>query len=92
LEKIITQKWIAGFPEGYNAWAEWRRTGYPKLFPIVKNDSQGAISTEFGVRRLPFSSAEKSGNQDGVADAVQKLGGPDTGATRLFWDIDKANF
>jgi len=92
LEKIITQKWIAGFPEGINAWAEWRRTGYPKLFPIVKNDSQGAIPTELGVRRLPFSSAEKSGNAAGYADAVQKLKGADTGATRIFWDIDKANF
>ena len=92
LEKIITQKWIAGFPEGINAWSEWRRTGYPKLFPIVKNDSQGAIPTELGVRRLPFSSAEKSGNAEGYADAVQKLGGQDTGATRIFWDIDKPNF
>jgi len=92
LEKIITQKWIAGFPEGINAWAEWRRTGYPKLFPIIKNDSQGAISTEGGVRRLPFSSAEKSGNAEGYADAVQKLGGADTGATRIFWDVDKGNF
>ncbi|MDR0864143.1 MAG: SusD/RagB family nutrient-binding outer membrane lipoprotein [Candidatus Symbiothrix sp.] len=92
LEKIITQKWIAGFPEGQNAWAEWRRTGYPKLFPIIKNDSQGVISSESGVRRLPFSSAEKYGNAEGIADAVEKLGGPDTGATRLFWDIDKTNF
>jgi hypothetical protein len=92
LEKIITQKWIAGFPEGANAWAEWRRTAYPPLFPILKNDSQGVIPTELGVRRLPFSSSERSMNAEGVADAVKKLGGPDTGATRLFWDIDKSNF
>jgi hypothetical protein len=92
LEKIITQKWIACFPEGCNAWAEKRRTGYPKLFPIAKNDSQGSIPTELGVRRLPFSSMEKSGNPEGVADAISKLDGPDAGFTRLFWDVDKENF
>jgi hypothetical protein len=91
LEKIITQKWIAGFPEGMNAWAEWRRTGYPKLFPILKNDSQGAIPTSLGVRRLTYTMGEQRNNPQGYATAVQLLGGPDTGATRLFWDIDKPN-
>ena len=37
LQKIITQKWIAGFPEGQEAWSEYRRTGYPKLFRITNN-------------------------------------------------------
>lgn len=92
LEKIATQKWIAAFPEGLNAWAEQRRTGYPKLFPNILNYSQGAITTEYGVRRLPFSSREKSGNPEGYADAVTKLGGADNGGTRLFWDINKSNF
>lgn len=91
LEKIITQKWIAMFPEGMNAWAEWRRTGYPKLFKIVRNESQGAISTDLGVRRLPFTVSEKSNNPSGYAQAVQLLGGADNGATRVFWDIDKPN-
>ncbi len=91
LEKIITQKWIAGFPEGMNAWAEWRRTGYPKLFPILENNSDGVIPTDLGVRRLTFTQYEKSGNPE-YDDAVAKLGGPDTGATRIFWDIDKGNF
>ncbi|MDR1357536.1 MAG: SusD/RagB family nutrient-binding outer membrane lipoprotein [Tannerellaceae bacterium] len=91
LEKIITQKWIAGFPEGMNAWAEWRRTGYPKLFPILKNDSQGAIPTALGVRRLTYTMGEQRNNPQGYASAVQMLGGPDTGATRIFWDVDKPN-
>jgi len=92
LEKIITQKWIAGFPEGMNAWAELRRTGYPKQFPIITNASQGTISTELGVRRLPFTINERSDNADGYAKAVQSLGGPDNGATRVFWDMNKSNF
>ena len=31
LEKIITQKWLACWPESYEAWAEQRRTGYPNF-------------------------------------------------------------
>ena len=27
LERIITQKWLALYPEGAEAWAEQRRTG-----------------------------------------------------------------
>jgi hypothetical protein len=91
LEKIITQKWIAGFPEGKNAWAEYRRTGYPKIFPVRENDSQGVISTEYGVRRLPFVQSEVTNNPEGYQQAVELLGGPDNGATRIFWDINKGN-
>ena len=36
LERIITQKWIANFPLGLEAWAEYRRTGYPLLMPVTK--------------------------------------------------------
>lgn len=31
LHKIINQKWLAMFPEGQEAWSEFRRTGYPKI-------------------------------------------------------------
>jgi hypothetical protein len=93
LEKIITQKWIAMFPEGMNAWAEYRRTGYPRQFPILDNRSQGTITTEEGPRRLPFHSEQVTTNPAGYQDAVTKLGGPDTGATRIFWDVkEKGNF
>lgn len=92
LEKIITQKWIAGFPEGMNAWAEYRRTGYPKLFPVAENNSGGTISTELGPRRLPYTVEEYNLNKAGVEGAAVKLGGKDNAATRLWWDVDKANF
>ncbi|MCD8265264.1 MAG: SusD/RagB family nutrient-binding outer membrane lipoprotein [Tannerellaceae bacterium] len=37
LERLITQKWIALFPLGQEAWSEQRRTGYPHFFPVLKN-------------------------------------------------------
>jgi Susd and RagB outer membrane lipoprotein len=92
LQKIITQKWIANFPEGQEAWSEHRRTGYPKLFNVIKNTSGGVISSVDGVRRINFVQSEKDGNAQGLATGISKLGGPDNGATRLWWDTTGANF
>lgn len=92
LQKIITQKWIANFPEGQEAWSDYRRTGYPKLFPVLKNYSGGTITTEFGARRLNYPVSERAGNSGGVASGVSKLGGPDTGGSRLWWDTTTGNF
>ena len=92
LQKIITQKWIAGFPEGQEAWSEYRRTGYPKLLPVLKNTSGGKIDSNLGVRRVNFVQSEKDGNAGGVATGLTKLGGVDTGGTRLWWDTTGPNF
>jgi hypothetical protein len=92
LEKVMTQKWIAMFPEGQEAWTEYRRTGYPKLFPVVVNKSGGTISTELQVRRLAYPQIEYSNNAAGIQSGLAKLGGPDNGGTRLWWDVNKSNF
>ena len=85
LERIITQKWIANFPLGFEGWADYRRTGYPEVFPSVSNLGNGVIDTNRQLRRLPFPLSEKQGNSANVSAAVSMLGGPDTGATDLWW-------
>ncbi|CAM1373891.1 RagB/SusD family nutrient uptake outer membrane protein [Tenacibaculum xiamenense] len=92
LEKIITQKWIAMFPEGQEAWSEYRRTGYPKIFPVVSNQSGGSIDTNIQIRRIPFVDSEYSTNAANVQTAVTLLGGADNGGTRLWWDTGNGNF
>ncbi|MRG48317.1 SusD/RagB family nutrient-binding outer membrane lipoprotein [Chitinophaga sp. SYP-B3965] len=86
LERIITQKWIAMFPDGQEAWSEFRRTGYPKVFPVVVNNSKGLINTTLQIRRLPFAATEYQTNPAGVTDAAALLGGADNGGTPLWWD------
>ncbi len=86
LERIITQKWIAIYPAGQEAWSEFRRTGYPQLYPIMDNMSNGVISSEKQVRRLPFPESEYLGNKEEVLKASKLLNGDDTGATNLWWD------
>lgn len=86
LERIITQKWIAMYPDGPEGWSEYRRTGYPELIPVVKNASNGSIDTELQVRRLPYTRDEKLNNAEGVASGIAALGELDNGGTKLWWD------
>ena len=85
LERIITQKWIAMFPNGQEAWSEFRRTGYPRIFPVRNNQSTD-INTETQIRRVIFPQSEYSNNLTAVNRAISLLGGPDSGATKLWWD------
>lgn len=92
LERIITQKWLAIYPEGGEAWAEQRRTGYPKLFKVLNNESQGTIDTDIMIRRLPYPANLSTDQPELYQELVTALGGVDTGGTRLWWDTGKNNF
>ena len=96
LEKIITQKWIALFPEGQEAWSEFRRTGYPRLFPMTVNLSQ-EISSTIMIRRMRFETNESERNKAGYEKGVQALIQESKGAfktkgdnegTQLWWDTN----
>ncbi len=90
LEKIITQKWLAIFPEGCEAWAEQRRTGYPRLFPVrINNSKGGVIGTETMIRRLNFPQDMILSDPQQYQALVRALGGADNGGTRLWWDTGK---
>jgi hypothetical protein len=86
LERIITQKWLALFPDGPEGWAEFRRTGYPKLFPVVNNYSNGTINTATQIRRITYPQSEYTNNRTGVQSGLAALGGPDGGGVKLWWD------
>lgn len=86
LEQIITQKWIALFPNSWEAYSERRRTGYPTLYPRLNTDNPN-ISVDEIPRRITFASTEYDNNGDAVQDAIDNLlGGPDNGTTKLWWD------
>lgn len=98
LEKIMTQKYLATFTNTLEAWVDHRRTGYPKIPTVAKNDSGpdwGVIPPGEFIKRMPFINAERTGNAAAVADAVSKMGpgAKDDIATRLWWDTgNPANF
>lgn len=102
LARIITQKYFALFPLSTEAWAEYRRTGYPVQFPPHVNESNGAVSDEEGVRRQIYSSNAIDTNAQGYQEGVELLNqenssktghSGDTGGTRVWWDnAAKGNF
>ena len=97
LEQIITQKWIAIFPLGNEAWAEYRRTGYPKLLPAPQNLGPDNVDLNNHARRLTYPVEEYSGNGANLSGAISMLnsesseGGGDSFATRVWWDCKSYN-
>ena len=89
LEKIIIQKWIALYPNGHEAWTEWRRTGYPKLNQVQTNRGQG-VTREGGIRRMvyPLSFSQSADDRANYEEALNLLGGADKdkAITQLWWD------
>ena len=86
-KQVAQQKWLALFPDGMEGWAEVRRTGLPKLYPIVHSENPDLPEGTF-IRRMPFLDTEKQTNAAEVEKAVKMLGGPDNAATPLWWDKD----
>lgn len=93
LQRIITQKWIANFPLSCEAWAEYRRTGYPRLFPNRVNLSNGEIDTNEQIRRMIYSSVEINTNNEELQKGIELLNKENTGSisgdkggTHVWWD------
>jgi Starch-binding associating with outer membrane len=81
IELIATQKWVTLFYQGYEAWAEWRRTGFPVLKPASKPlNTSGLIP-----RRMAYPTSEATLNKVNY-DAVVKRQGADLQETRVWWD------
>lgn len=81
LEQIGTQKWVALFYQGNEAWAEWRRTGYPVLQPAAKPlNASGQIP-----RRMAYPVTEANLNKVNYEKVIATQGA-DTQDTRVWWD------
>ncbi len=84
LERLIIQKWIANYPLGAEAWNDYRRTGYPQIFPAVDNLSTQGVTSERGQRRLRFSLTEYESNRANVEKAAGMIGA-DRENIDLWW-------
>jgi hypothetical protein len=83
LEQINTQYWVASFLNGPEAWANFRRSGFPVLTP---NPFPGTdLKTESFIRRLTYTDAELNVNRTNVQAAITRQG-PDLLDTRVWWD------
>ncbi|MDF9796246.1 hypothetical protein OKW21_001509 [Catalinimonas alkaloidigena] len=84
LEQIMTQKLIVLYPMEYQAWAEWRRTGYPRvLVGSDDDDLQGTIP-----RKQRWPDTEMSVNSQSYQEALSRIGGEDGKLIRVWWDAN----
>lgn len=88
LEAIITQKWLAVFPNGNEAWAEFRRTDYPALANQLTNNSGGDVPMGKNIKRLLYPNSEASNKYYTEHPALQRN---NTQGTRLWWDVADTN-
>lgn len=82
IKQIATQRWIHLFLHGYEAWAEWRRTGFPIL--IAAPGANGNLIP----RREGYPLIERSNNTTNYDAAVASFpyGGADDLNARVWWD------
>lgn len=80
LELIGTQKWIALFFTGLEAWFDWRRTDIPKLVAGKDNVNNNKIPVRFAYPR-----SEQTLNPKNREAAVANQG-EDTYNTKVWWD------
>ena len=82
IKQIATQRWVHLFLHGYEAWAEWRRTGFPLLVA-----APGANGNRIP-RREAYPTIERSNNTANYNAAVAAFpyGGADDLNTRVWWD------
>jgi hypothetical protein len=87
-KQITLQKWLALYPDGVEAWADQRRSGVIKLYPVANSDNPDLPNpTVQYIRRINYITDEKTTNGPEVTKAVQLLGpGGDKITTPLWWD------
>lgn len=83
LEQIITQKWLAVFPNGNEGWAEFRRTDYPRLNNHLNNRDGNILPGKF-IKRVDYALDEYQYNSANVPAGVNQ-------GTRVWWDVQDTN-
>ncbi len=81
-EQIGYEYWIASFLNGQEAWANFRRTGYP----VLQANPFAGRSVEW-ITRLPYPPNEYVVNNEKVQEALAAQG-PDNLDARVWWDVD----
>jgi len=86
LQQINTQYWIASFLNGPEAFANFRRSGFPNLTPNPYGQPNNPdVPNGTFIRRLTYPTSELSVNTENVNEAISRQG-PDKLSTRVWWD------
>lgn len=87
IEQIITQKWLANISQGFESWAEYRRTGFPILNPIPNTDGLSETGSSLPPSRVRYPIEEETLNGANYDAAVARQGA-DQMTTKIWWDVN----
>ncbi|MFT2008231.1 SusD/RagB family nutrient-binding outer membrane lipoprotein [Pontibacter sp. 13R65] len=77
IEKIWLQKWLSLYLVGFEAWSEWKRTGFPHIVA-------GPVSPGHIPQRVLYPADEMRLNEQNYKNAVQLLGSDEL-STKVWW-------
>jgi hypothetical protein len=83
LQQINSQYWVATVFNDYEAFANWRRSGYPALVPV---NYPGNVTGGTIPRRLIYPQSEASVNGANYNEAIGRITGGDKLTSRVWWD------
>ena len=87
LQKIITQRWLAAFPDGLEAWNIVRSTGFPVLTPapgtVAPAGTTRIIPIRFGISQSHFNLNTE--NTNAVAELYKIGGEKDSQYGKMWW-------
>lgn len=86
LKQIITQKWIANFPNGSEAWSDFRRTDYPDItLPIDGVSGNASVASETWVKRIRYPDNQHNLNSISMPTSQNTID-TDRMDIKLWWD------
>jgi hypothetical protein len=83
LSQINTQFWLCTVMNEYEAWCNWRRSGYPQLMPT---NYPGNVTGGTIPRRMEYPTSERITNTTNYNAAIANLPGGDLLTSRMWWD------
>ncbi|MEP7164609.1 MAG: SusD/RagB family nutrient-binding outer membrane lipoprotein [Ferruginibacter sp.] len=85
LERIALQRYLAYYPDGIQAWSEWRRTGIPHLTATIFATNSDA-GKQIPIRYVYSTVGDYSLNPIHVAEAAGRLTGGDKMNSHIWWN------
>lgn len=79
-QQIMTEKWVANYLKGWEAWNDWRRTGFPVLTQAVDTQNPAGIPVRQG-----YPTNEASLNGTNYTAAIAAMGG-DNLNVKVWWN------
>ncbi len=84
IKHISLQKWVALFPNGYEAFANQRRTGWPEMMDIVDVGNESETG-KIPFARLFYPGTEAFTNTANYQEALKRIGGTNDWMVPVWW-------